>query len=103
MPVWKIIPVAPPDDPRWQGRRIWREVLVRAETAAMARVVAGAWERDPNSIGVANETLDFRSGFEDEKLYWVVELDPAAAAGDITGPPEVLRAEPLELDNAAAP
>ena len=44
MRVWRIVPVTPASDPRWQDHRIWREVLVRAESAAMARLLASELE-----------------------------------------------------------
>lgn len=104
MPLWRIVPVTPAEDMRWQGRRIWREVIVRADTAALARVLAGEHVRPENPLGVGNETLDFRSGFDDEKLYWVFQIDEdeAAALGGADGPPGVLRAEPLDLRGAPA-
>lgn len=103
MPLWKIVPVTPAEDTRWQGRPIWREVIVRADTAALARVFADAYaRRGADEVGVGNETLDVRTGFDDEKLYWVMEMDPAeaAAAGGADGPPGVLRAEPSGLRGA---
>ena len=94
MRVWRIVPVTPASDPRWQDHRIWREVLVRAESAAMARLLASELESGGRAVGVGNETLKSRSAFDDEKLYWVMEadIDPAEA----TGGPGVLSAEPLE-------
>ena len=103
MRLWKIVPVAPPHDPRWQDHRIWREVVVRAETAAMARLIAAELERDASNIGVGNETLKSRSAFDDEKLYWVVETEAEAGGADEwDGPPGVVRAEPLERGTAIA-
>ena len=98
MRLWKIVPVTPPTDPRWQGRRVWSEVLVRAESAAVARLIAGELDREP-SIGVGNETLDSRSGFDDEKLYWVMETD--AAAGSQSGDPGIVAATPLAAGGTA--
>src|SRR5690606_35571561 len=80
VPLWKIVPAADADDPRWQDRRPWREVLVRADTAALARVTASQLDRPPAAeIGVGNESIGFRSAFDDEKLYWVTEVDPSAS------------------------
>ena len=95
MRVWKIVPVTPATDPRWQDHRIWREVLVRAETAAMARLLASELETSGRKVGIGNETLKSRSAFDDEKLYWVMEadIDPGDGAGEGRG---VLRAEPLD-------
>ena len=86
MPLWKIVPAASPDDARWLGSVPWREVIVRADTAAMARLLAAELERTTDDEhGVGNESLGFRSAFEDEKLYWVSEIDGAA-----TGPHEIV-------------
>ena len=96
MRIWKIIPVATERDPHWQDRRIWREVIVRAETASLARLLAAKLDQDGDSAGMGNETPGTRSGFDDEKLYWVTELDTGAVSpADLNGPPGVLRAEPL--------
>lgn len=78
MAVWQIQPVTHPSDPRWQGGRVWEEVIVRAPTAAFARVIAARLEVDPNARGVGNESLSPESGFTDQKLYWVRRLDGAA-------------------------
>ena len=78
MPVWQIQPVAHPNDPRWQGRSVWEEVIVRAPSAAFARVIAARLEVDPNARGVGNESLGPEGGFADEKFYWVRRLDSAA-------------------------
>lgn len=98
MPLWRIEPVARPDDPRWQGRRIWREVIVRARNAAFARVIAAELERDPRYPPTGNESLSFTSGFDDEKLYWVSQLDDAEAAayGGDSGPDGVVHVGAIE-------
>ncbi|WP_119458355.1 hypothetical protein [Rhodospirillaceae bacterium SYSU D60014] len=80
MILWRIAPVADPRDSRWQDRRIWREVIVRAPSAAMARLIAGRLETNPDRPPVGNESPAFRSGFTDEKLYWVARLSTAEAA-----------------------
>lgn len=80
MPLWRIYPVADPRDSRWQGRRIWAEVVVRAESAAMARLIASKLDEPPVRRRLGNEIHCFRSGFEDEKLYWVRRLGAADAA-----------------------
>lgn len=106
MPLWKITPVAAADDPRWQDRKIWSQVIVRAQTAAMARVLASELERDPTLPQVGNESLDFQSAFQDEKLYWVTQLSPeeAAALGGDAGEQGVICAVPfaeVERERAA--
>ena len=92
MPLWKIVPAADADDPRWQGRRPWREVLVHADTAAQARLMAADLDRRPGAeVGVGNESIGFRSAFDDEKLYWVTQVDASAS-----GPAEIVSATPAD-------
>jgi hypothetical protein len=71
---WRLYPVANPDDPRWQGRTIWPELVVEAESAAIARQVAAQQVIDPGQPPVGNETRALVTGFEDEKLYWAEPL-----------------------------
>jgi hypothetical protein len=90
---WKLTPVASPDDPRWQGRTIWSEVIVEAPSAAFARHFAAEWELPNRRRRVGNESPSPKSGFEDEKLYWVRRLRDmvhVTPAGDAATP--VLRA-----------
>src|SRR3546814_18190317 len=66
--------------------------MLRAPTPAQARRVAAAMEggqiADPTPVG--NETLAFRSGFQDEKLYQVRQVHLTGTSDD--GPAEVLSA-----------
>src|SRR3546814_15857237 len=88
MPLWKIAPAASPDDARWQDSVPWREVIVRADTAAMARLLAAELARTADGErGDGNETLGLRSAFEDQKLSVV-----SRSAGPATGPSEIGRA-----------
>lgn len=98
MPLWRIYPVAGLQDPRWEGRCIWKDVVVRAPSAAMARLVAAAMERDLDIRMRGDERLCFRSGFQDEKIYWVVRIraEDAAAIGGEDGPNEVIKAVALK-------
>jgi len=87
MPLWRFIPVADPRDSRWQDRQIRDGLVVRAPTAAMARIYA---DREvPSSVrgAVGNETRSFRGGFADANLYWVqrVPSDEAKQLGGDTG------------------
>src|SRR3546814_1596119 len=92
MPLWAIEAIAVSEDSRWQDFPIWAEVVVRAPTPAQARLVAAAMEggqiADPTTVG--NETLAFRSGFQDEKLYQVRQVHLTGTSDD--GPDEVLSA-----------
>lgn len=89
MALWRLTPVAEAHDGRWQGRPIWRKVIVRAASAAEARLTAAALEVDPAEPLSGNESPSFRSGFLDEKLY------RADRDGEGEGPPEVLESEPF--------
>lgn len=81
MTVWRIRPVTPPNASRWQGRQVWDEVVVKAPKAAFARIVAARLEVDANARGVGNESVGPKSGFMDEKLYWIGRLDSTAIYG----------------------
>ena len=94
MALWRLSPIAEADDAWWQGRRIWREVIVRADSAALARLAAAELEADPAEPLSGNESPSFKSGFLDEKLYRVDRT------GDDEGEPAVLKAaegRPAEL------
>jgi hypothetical protein len=95
MSLWMIEPIAASGDSRWLDFPHWAEVAVRAPTAAQARLVAGEMEKRllADATPVGNESHSFRSGFEDEKLYWVRQMSPEElpeAAPE--GPAEVLHA-----------
>lgn len=112
MILWKIEPVAQRGDPRWLDHPVWEEVVVRAPTAAEARVLAAGLERreQPEGRSLGNESQSFSSGFEDEKLYGVRRIDPVGKEreGDPEeGPPEVVSARkapnsPSDLSRAPA-
>lgn len=70
MPIWKIEPVADPDDPRWLDHTRWDAVTVRADSAGTALATAARDLYGPG-MQVGNETSPERSGFEDVKLYRV--------------------------------
>lgn len=98
MALWKIVPVAGKGDPRWLDHPIWAEVVVRAPTAAQARVLAAEMERREagDAAPAGNESLSFTGGFEDEKLYRVMRLGPEEAPDfGPEGPEAVLRARRL--------
>lgn len=84
MPLWRFIPVADKTDSHWQDRRIWHDVIVRAPTAAMARVLADDAEARMARGAVGNETRSYRGGFGDANLYWVRRL-PKEDAGKFGG------------------
>ncbi len=76
MPLWRITPVTDPEDSHWQGRKVWAEVVVRAASPAMARVIDCELDRPAKPYRIGNESLCFRSGLEDAKRYWVRPFGP---------------------------
>jgi hypothetical protein len=70
---------------------IWTDVVVRAASPARARLVAAGMDAGLHNeqVPVGNETLEFRSGFEDEKLYRVSELRRLSGT-PLEGPDEVV-------------
>lgn len=92
MALWSLEASAVAEDTRWLDLPIWADVVVRAPSAAQARLVAAAMEAaaigDPTTQG--NETLTFRSGFQDEKLYRVRQVHLTDVPED--GPEAVLSA-----------
>lgn len=93
MTLWRIEPCAVATDSRWMDFPIWADVVVRAPSAAQARLVAAGMEaqRLDDHTPVGNETLEFRSGFEDEKLYQVRQLRHLSGTPQ-DGPEEVVSA-----------
>ena len=93
MPLWRFTPAAGPRDSRWQDRQIREGLVVRASSAAMARVIA---DREvPSAVrgAVGNETRSYRGGFADSSLYWVQRLnaEDAKQLGGEQGPDGVVR------------
>ena len=77
MYLWRITPTARPSDTRWEDHPVYDEVIVRAESAAMARLTAGRglYRQDvATQFGQEHDPI-FISAFSDEKLYAVVQLD----------------------------
>jgi hypothetical protein len=96
--LWRIHAVAHPQDSRWQDHKAWEEVIVRAETAAMARLVARSLDQLSTDQGYGNADLGASSAFADEKLYWVRRLSSQEAKqfGDEMGPDDVIAATALD-------
>ena len=92
MPLWRFVPIADPNDSHWQDRQIWGDVVVRAPSAAMARVLADAAEERRVRGAVGNETKSFRGGFADANLYWVERLSDGETKthGGAAGPDGVV-------------
>lgn len=103
MYLWRIVPVAPTNDSRWQDRPVWQEVVVRAESAAMARLTAETLDVDTDGPPQGDGSMSYKSGFEDDKLYRVDRLgdEEAEAEGGTVGRREVLRS--VKLRDARPP
>jgi hypothetical protein len=98
VPLWRIHAVGHPRDARWQGQKQWKEIIVRAETAAMARLVARSLDQQSTDHRHRSVNLESWSGFRDEKLYWVRRLSSQEAErfGDETGPDRLIAATALD-------
>jgi len=94
--LWRLVPAARPDDPTWLDLDIWQEVVVRADTAAEARVEAGRMSYDPDDPLGSLEKADREAGFMSEKLYHVLPLPEDEAKAFGAGPKGVLRAVKAE-------
>lgn len=90
MPLWKIEPVADPEDPRWLDHPRWDEVVVRADSAGAA-VATAARGLGPPALRVGNESPPERTGFEDVKLYRVRRIENGDRAS-AESPPQVVSA-----------
>lgn len=90
MALWVLEPVADPDDPRWQTRKQWQRVVVRAPSPAFARVVAETLDTSDVALEQGQEDPHLGSGFKDEKLYRATP--DQAASHPLEGPDEVLEA-----------
>ncbi|WP_454747764.1 hypothetical protein [Ciceribacter selenitireducens] len=73
--IYRLVPLAEPDDPNWQNSPYQGEVLVRARTTGDARVVAMEAEGDflqSDAKPAEGVSTTNGSAFTDEKLYTVV-------------------------------
>lgn len=96
MPIWRIEPVADAGDPIWQEGPRWERVLVRAPTAALARVIAEQLDAPASARpGGRLDELYGKSRFAIEKAYRVVRAD--GTRHPETGPHEVLEVVPERM------
>jgi len=75
--VYRLEPVAPPDDFRWDKAQSHGSVYVAARTAGDARIVAAGHEGDfleMASLPGEDVTTRHASAFRDEKAYTVIEV-----------------------------
>lgn len=89
--LYRLIPIALDNDPRWDMATNQGEVVVRAYSPADARVVAEEAEIDFMDVdalpGHGNSTK-MASAFRDDKLYTVVDEPPGQYSRE--GPREVV-------------
>lgn len=90
MALWIFGPAAAPDDPRWQGRKQYDRVVVRAGTAGLACVVAETLDTPDKALEFGQQDPHLGSGFRDEKLYHVARYRGEEYAAE--GSNEILEA-----------
>ncbi|HEX2147661.1 MAG TPA: hypothetical protein VHG11_08420 [Pseudorhizobium sp.] len=76
--VYRLVPVAPPNDARWHNVPEVREFLVAARTPGDARIVAAGAELDYTEVeALPGEDVTSRHGsiYRDEKAYTVIEVE----------------------------
>ncbi|ANK88837.1 MULTISPECIES: hypothetical protein [unclassified Rhizobium] len=76
--IYRLEPIARPDDPRWGNAPNHGAVVVAARTTGDARIVAAARELDFMEVDAApaeDVTTAHASAFRDDKLYTVIEID----------------------------
>lgn len=77
--LYRLVPTASSDDPRWDNSPYQGEVLVAARTTGDARIVAAGRELDFMEIDSApadDVTTINASAFRDDKLYTVIQIEP---------------------------
>ncbi|CCM78341.1 hypothetical protein [Rhizobium mesoamericanum] len=76
--IYRLEPLAAPQDPRWGNATNHGIIVVAARTAGDARIVASSRELDFMEVDAApaeDVTTSNASAFRDDKLYSVVEID----------------------------
>lgn len=101
--IYRLVPTAQMDDPRWQNSPFQGEVVVAARTAGDARIVAAGRELDFMEVDAApaeDVTTTSASAFRSEKLYSVVEIERGRTdvqRGVILGDVSVATIRPVQL------
>jgi hypothetical protein len=75
--IYRLVPIAAPNDPGWDNAPSSREVVVAARTAGDARIVAAGRELDFMEVDAApaeHVTTSNARAFRNEKLYTVIEV-----------------------------
>ncbi|WP_426127631.1 hypothetical protein [Pararhizobium sp. PWRC1-1] len=76
--IYRLVPLAAPNDPNWDNAPSSGEVIVAARTTGDARIVAASRELDFMEIDAApaeGVTTTNASAFRNERLYTVIEID----------------------------
>jgi hypothetical protein len=98
--LWRLRPIAEPDDARWLNAPIWKEVVVAAETSGEARFLASQWEaaevqHNPDSDVAGGTAMAYSSALADPALYDLSEVEGALSdSAGIVGMPERLTGSP---------
>jgi hypothetical protein len=98
--LYRLVPVARPDDPNWDRAPNRGEVVVRARSSGDARVVAAQAETE-EGIGGEFTTRVSASAFMDEKLYTV--RDEHGGRYPVDGPRAVLEGSVTNLAGSPGP
>lgn len=89
--IYRLVPVARPDDPNWDRALNQGEVVVRAVSAGDARAIAAYGEAAALTLKAPKGTTAVSaSALRDVKLYSVVEDDSGEFPAE--GPRQLLRA-----------
>ena len=89
--LFRLVPIALDNDPRWDLATNQGEVVVRAYSPADARIVAVDAEidfMDVDAVPGHSNTTKMASAFRDDKLYTVVDEPPGQCP--LEGPREVV-------------
>ncbi|KQW32076.1 hypothetical protein ASE36_07725 [Rhizobium sp. Root274] len=76
--VYRLVPIAEADDPRWDNSPFQGIVVVAARSSGDARLIAAARELDYMEIDAKpaeDVTTNMASAFRSDKLYTVIEVD----------------------------
>lgn len=89
MHVYRLVPIAPPDDPNWDRAINRGEIVVLARSSGEARAIAAIADSDTDN-GIAKITTQVAaSAVLDSKLYGL-RHEGVAAESDRTGTARVL-------------
>ncbi|RCS25118.1 hypothetical protein DUT91_06750 [Phyllobacterium salinisoli] len=83
--IFRLVPIAEPNDPRWDNSPYQGEVVVRARSAADARLVASEAEKDFLDIDaklIDDASTRTWSAFREDKLYTVIEDETDTYPGE---------------------